>query len=74
MKPRPQPPSNTPAPHHFELTVWPQTPAQPWRAVVCGQGVPPPQDLLPQRFDAPVQLLLFLTQLPGAKPSGSGLR
>lgn len=69
------------APRHFELTVWPQAPGQAWRAEVSTgaggqQGADPAAPREPQRkrFDFPLELILYLTQLPGSTPSRSGLR
>ncbi len=73
------------APRRFELTVWPQAPGQAWRAEVstdpcCEPGGQPgadpvaPREPQRQRFDFPLELILFLTQLPGSTPGRSGLR
>ena len=42
----------------FDLAVWPQTLASPWHAEVCVPG-----EALPRRFERPMDLLLYLTQL-----------
>ena len=40
------------------LAVWPQTPASPWHAEVCVPG-----EAMARRFERPMDLLLYLTQL-----------
>ncbi len=57
------------SPCRFEVTVWPQTPLQAWHAelVAADPG-------LQRSFDRPLELMLFLTQLPGSVPSHTGLR
>jgi hypothetical protein len=42
----------------FALSVWPQTPERPWQAEVIAPG-----SAAPIRFDRPVDLVLFLTEL-----------
>jgi hypothetical protein len=44
----------------FALTVWPRTPGRPWQAEVMQAG-----SAQPIRFDLPVDLVLFLTELAG---------
>ena len=53
----------------FELAVWPTTPAGPWRAEVCARG-----EGLPRRFERPVDLVLYLTQLSDPTHQQRGLR
>ena len=48
----------------FELAVWPQTQARPWHAEVCVAG-----EAGSLRFERPIDLLLFLTRLPGTSPT-----
>jgi hypothetical protein len=47
----------------FDLAVWPQTPASPWHAEVCVPG-----EALPRRFERPMDLLLYLTELSDNLP------
>lgn len=51
----------------FALSVWPQTPDRPWRAeIAVGTAAP-------IRFERPVELVLFLTELsrsPTWQPRG----
>lgn len=42
----------------FALKVWPRTPERPWQAEVRPAG-----SATPIRFDRPVDLVLFLTEL-----------
>ena len=52
----------------FSLSVWPQTPARAWQAQVRMAGA-----AAPIRFDRPVDLVLFLTELsrsPEWQPRG----
>ena len=52
----------------FALSVWPRTPERPWHAEVTARGA-----AAPIRFDRPVDLFLFLTELscsPGWHPRG----
>jgi len=42
----------------FALSVWPQTPDRPWHAEVSAAG-----SAAPIRFERPVDLVLFLTEL-----------
>ena len=42
----------------FALSVWPQTPERPWRAEISASGA-----AAPIRFDRPIELVLFLTEL-----------
>lgn len=42
----------------FSLSVWPQTPARAWQAEVSAAGA-----AAPIRFDRPVDLVVFLTEL-----------
>jgi hypothetical protein len=53
----------------FEISVWPQTPGSGWRAEICTAGSEP------LRFERPLDLLVFLTGLPGgAAAAPRGLR
>jgi hypothetical protein len=45
----------------FSLSVWPQTAARAWRAELSGAEV-----AAPIRFERPVDLVLFLTELSGS--------
>ena len=52
----------------FALSVWPRTPERPWHAEVSACGAAPPM-----RFERPVDLVLFLTELsctPDWRPRG----
>lgn len=63
-------PRHAAAEQRFELTVWPQTAARGWHAEVTGPGAP-----TPLRFERPIDLLLYLTEFPGAaSPRPPGLR
>lgn len=53
----------------FTLAVWPQTPARPWRAEVCARG-----ESVPRRFERPMDLVLYLTQLSDCPHQQRGLR
>lgn len=58
-----------PREQRFELAVWPMTPAEPWRAEVRARG-----EGLPRRFERPVDLVLYLTQLTHPTHQQRGLR
>jgi hypothetical protein len=49
--------------------VWPQSRAVQWRAEITSTG-----QLEPRRFERPMELLLYLTQLPGVTTPANGLR
>jgi hypothetical protein len=53
----------------FELAVWPTTPAGPWRAEIRNRG-----EDLPRRFERPLDLVLYLTQLSDSTQPLRGLR
>ena len=61
-------PSERPAPdpdgRRFSLAVWPQTASRPWHAEVTDLAA-----VGPRHFDRPIDLLLYLTELPGDPPS-----
>ena len=55
----PEPPLDTDADERrFALSVWPQTAARAWQAEVSAVGAAEPL-----RFDRPVDLVLYLTEL-----------
>jgi hypothetical protein len=58
-----------PLEQRFELAVWPQTPARPWRAEVRARG-----DGVPRGFERPMDLVLYLTQLSDCPHQQRGLR
>ena len=62
-------PATGPREQRFELAVWPMTPAGPWRAEVCARG-----EEQPRRFERPVDLVLYLTQLSDPTHQQRGLR
>ena len=53
----------------FELAVWPLTTDEPWHAEVRAPG-----EVLPHRFERPVDLVLYLTQLSDPPHQRRGLR
>ncbi|MCE9659208.1 MAG: hypothetical protein K8R60_11665 [Burkholderiales bacterium] len=64
----PEPRATEPEERRFALSVWPQTAARAWLAEVSVAGAGEPI-----RFDRPVDLVLFLTELsdsPGWHPRG----
>ena len=68
MNDSPDPPATDPDERRFALSVWPQTPARAWQAQVSAAGAAEPI-----RFDRPVDLVLFLTELsrsPDWQPRG----
>lgn len=54
----------------FALSVWPRAATRAWRAELCA-----PLAAEPLRFDRPIDLLIYLTELSGATDDcPSGLR
>ena len=68
MDEHPDPRQDDAKERRFALSVWPQTPERPWQAEVSAAG-----SAAPIRFDRPVDLVLFLTELsrsPDWNPRG----
>jgi hypothetical protein len=68
MDAHPDPRQDDASERRFALSVWPQTPERPWQAEVSAAG-----SAAPIRFDRPVDLVLFLTELsrsPDWNPRG----
>ncbi len=58
MNDLPSPPPRDAEERRFVLSVWPQTPKRAWQAEVSTAG-----SMTPIRFDRPLDLVLFLTEL-----------
>lgn len=56
-------------PIHVRLAVWPCRGGRPWRAELRVSGT-----TRPLHFERPLDLVLFLTALPGGAAPGGGLR
>ena len=57
------------AARRFRVTVWPAAPGRRWHAQLDAAGV-----VTPLRFDRPVELVLYLTELGGDAAVRTGLR